>query len=212
LLDIQLPFLGRDADIVLDGRRVGAVRRPSIDQPWSEATIDIEGSPVTVSLAWNRMTVLTDVFVGRISLRDGRLIEEARRAAPKPVRGFDRWFQTNLTGFADLHLFPRWLMVVVGLWLIGTIVVFAWSLRGLAAGLLVGGGLQFVAICLIEQWLILTAKTHRYLSAQPELGDLRRAAILVGVFAAFPLLFGSLFLTGGFILRAIEGSMAPASF
>jgi hypothetical protein len=209
LLDIQLPVVGDAATIEVDGHRIGRIRTPSIDRPWSEATIDLEGTPVTVFLAWNKMAPLTDVFVDQASLRDGRGMEEARRSAPLPVRGFDLWFRLNIKGVSDLRLCPPWFIVLTGTVLIGILVVIAWGLKGLAAGIVAGGGIDLLGFLVITRWVILTAKTHRYLSGRPELGDLRRAVILVGVFLAFPLVVGGLFVAGWFFLQAIEGSIAP---
>lgn len=196
MVDIQLPLVGRDAAIVLDGRRVGRVKRPILDHPWSEVTVLLEDEPITVVLTWHQVAPLTDVFVNGKSLRDGRAISEARRTAPTPLRGFDRWFATNIAGVAILRLAPVWLSASAVLSLAGVIAVFVWGLEGPGPGIVAGSGIMAIGFILIRTWLIVTARAHAYLMGRRELGDLKRTFALVSVFIGLPASFLGLFVAG----------------
>jgi len=207
LVDIRIPLVGRDAAIELDGRRIASIRRPTIDRPWSEATANLDGSPITVTLTWDHVAPLTDVFVESRSLRDGRSLEEARQSAPNPVRGYERWFATNIGGIASLCLAPPWVIALVLISTVALLAIAALGLAGTLPALIAGGSILAVGLLLVRSWLIVTARTHAYLMGRPDLGEVARALVLVAVFAGFPILAAGSLLAGGLLLEFVERAL-----
>jgi hypothetical protein len=79
-------------------------------------------------------------------------------------------------------------------------VIVAWRLTGILPGIVAAGSIMVVGLLLIRAWLITTARTHGYLLQRPQLGDVPRAIVLVGVFVGLALLIAGSFVVVGTLL------------
>lgn len=188
VIEIHPGLLGGDATVNVDGRNVAKVRTPSSRMPWSETHLLIGEATVTVAMTRGQLVPDVEVFANGRSLRSGRTIDEARRAAPAPVSAFQSWTHVNVGGVSDASLMPRWARVLALVCV--ALVALAPASRRSSDPSTWLGVLSANAVFLlgVRAWLILTARTRRYLTLRPDLGDRERLLRLVTVFVGIPLI------------------------
>jgi hypothetical protein len=81
-IDLIPAAIGKSVSVLIDGRAMGHMPKPTPQQPWREAAFQIDGEVVLVGLTWRVRVMRTDVFVGGRSVRDGRPIEMVHADAP----------------------------------------------------------------------------------------------------------------------------------
>lgn len=184
-LDILPSAVGTRVSLEVDGHGIGQLPKPSVRSPWSETSISVGGTVFVVALTWHYPVMHTDVFHAGASLRDGRNLEQARAAAPAPVRGYELWFRTGFS-LTRGPLAPKWAtaLAVGGLAVVGLVVV-APIPEKLGGTIMLAGAYAIIAAW-VWYWLAFTVAVHRYLLRHAELGDAVRAAVLVGSFSGFP--------------------------
>jgi hypothetical protein len=99
---------------------------------------------------------------------------------------FERWTNTNITGVSSSAVAPRWAVITAAASVIAILVAVFVIRSGAVAAVLFGAAAWVLMALLVTRWLVLTAKTRRYLVARHDLGDWARLAILAGVFMSIP--------------------------
>jgi hypothetical protein len=191
ILDLLPGVLGTVA-IEVDGRHVGEVRKPAPQRPWVEATVEIDGEPVIVAVRWHRPVIHTDLFVDGRSVRDGRTIEAARVAAPKPASNYETWigglYRYRIPGRPAVM--TRWMAVAGVISLLALAVIFIWMVR--PSGVVVGAVALVAMVVLFfvwfASWTALTTRVHLALLDRPELDDTRRVAWFTAALLGYPVL------------------------
>lgn len=184
ILDL-LPSLIGSVAVEVDGRQVARLPKPTPQTPWEECLVEIAGETVVVALI-SSFVMQTDVFVGGRSLIDGRTLDAARLMAPERVRGYQLWARQFAT--------ERWrptrdeVAYMLALAAVFGLVVFAWfAVRGglTAEHAVVGGTFTAVWVAMmligIHLWFGAAGWVVTRLLARPDLGDVRRSAVTVGV-------------------------------
>jgi hypothetical protein len=185
VLDVMPSLLPR-VRLVVDGRIVATVGKPSRSRPWVEREIEVDGRDFTVVLSLDFPDFAADVFMNGASLMDGRTLADARRAAPKAVTGFEAWTYPPVSDVARIRLAPAWFVAMV---LVALATLTAAGLVRPAEPLrtpLVALLTSVYVIVFVRTWAILIARTHRWLGGRSDLPDLTRMVLFVGVIAAIP--------------------------
>lgn len=179
VLDVTPSLLGR-VRLIVDGRIVATVPKPSRSLTWVEREIEMDGREFIVVLSHDPPDLTTDVFMEGVSLIDGRTLAEAHRAAPRALKGFEAWTFSPVTGVAVSRIAPPWLiallLVMFGLLTVGSLVRPAdpWpTVFGRVFGIAYSLGV-------LRTWAILTARTHRWLRARSNLAEFTKLALFVG--------------------------------
>jgi hypothetical protein len=166
-----MPSLVGKVRLMVDGKTVATVAKPSRSKPWIERRIELEGSELTIVLSLDALDLRTDVFKDEASLIDGRTLAAARRSAPTAVTGFEAWTLPPVSGVAQSRLAPPWLVVVavvaIASLIIAGLVGIPPSLRPAVVAYIVGVN----AIFLLRTWAIVVARTRRTLLARSDLGE-----------------------------------------
>lgn len=185
-LDIVPAFVGRGASIEVDGVGVLRIPKPSVQRPWSEGEILVDGAGIIIALIWHDLVMHTDVFQDGVSLVDGRSVSQAREAPPAPIAGYERWFRTNFT-LTRGSLTPRWTAALMLSGFVALVVIALSHASGTIAGSIALIGCWAMIIAWVWYWLAFTVTVHRRLLRRPRDGDFMRAGILASSFLAFPL-------------------------
>jgi len=90
-LDLLVDLAPSTVTVVVDGRVLTKVDKPTPERPWIEQTLDVAGETAVLAVTSGE-AIQSDLFVRGVSLIDGRSLDDARAAAPTPVRGYARWF------------------------------------------------------------------------------------------------------------------------
>ena len=187
VLDVMPSLLPR-VRLVVDGRIVATMGKPSRSRPWVEREIEVDGRDFTVVLSLDFPDPAADVFMNGASLIDGRTLADARRAAPIALKGFEAWTFPPVTGVAVSRIFPPWLiallLVMFGSLAIGGLVRPAdpWPT---AFGRFFGIAYSLVVL---RTWAILVARTHRWLGTRSDLAELAKLALFVGAMVVIGLI------------------------
>lgn len=202
-LEVRPSTIGGHVSIYLDGKHVLQIRKPSKQHPWSEGSLSIEGTDITVLLRLVFPAVDVDVFVNGVSARDGRSITAVRRLDPLPMSRYEAWINIKTApGVSPTEFAPSWFRLAFALCIVtiasGLIVLRTVGIDGLPPGFLAvvvaSLGVVGIGLLAIRTWLVATERVHRYLLQHPELGDLRRLMILAATFVGLPVGAGAIVL------------------
>lgn len=194
-IDLAPAAIGKSVSVLIDGRVLGRMPKPTPQRPWREAAFEIDNEAVLVGLTWHFPVMRTDVFVGGRSVRDGRPIESVRAVAPAALSNYETWFgalfRTPLFGSRPRP--PRAWPVIVMACVLVWVVAFALSpfppaLRLIGAGALLVSGLGLI-LTIVWSMLAFGQRVHRELLARPSLGEWR-AALWFLAFVGYALLMG----------------------
>jgi hypothetical protein len=194
-IDLAPAAIGRLVTVLIDGRSVRRMPKPTPQHPWREAAFRIDNEAVLVGLIWHFPVMWTDVFVGGRSVRDGRLIEIVRADAPAALSNYETWFGAMFRTpfFGSRPRPPRAWPVVVAACALIWVAAFALSpfppaLRLVAGGALLVSGILLM-LALVWSLLAFGQRVHRELLARPSLGEWR-VALWFLAFAGYVLLIG----------------------
>ena len=176
VLDLNPDVIG-PVRLVLDGRAVGSMPKPSPVQPWVEHQLAVDGRAFTVALMLEPPAFAFDIFGDDRSLLDGRRLDAARAEAPRAVSRFEHWTNPGVSGIDALQVAPRWLVLLFVLALVSLSVAFAVP-AGLVAGGFAAAGMVVLCLVLLRTWLIAIARTRLALIEVEGLSDYAK----VGVF------------------------------
>ena len=184
VLSVARSTFGSHVRIVVDGRAVLELDKPTPRTPLRTGELVFDGQAVGVALTWTGSKMGIDVFVDGRSTVDGRAVSELKDRVPAPSSRYNSWFWFP----TDLRLasFP-----LVKPWSASLVVIAAISLVVAPIPLLivrVPAGLLLFWIW-FWWWFVLSARAHRYLMPHQELGDFRRVLTLSLVFFGYPALW-----------------------
>ena len=191
VLDLIPGVLGSVA-IQVDGRTVGHGAKPTPQQPWRETRIEIDDEPVEVVLISNRPVMFTDVFVNGRSIRDRRMLEQAREAGPPPATNYETWIG-GLYGYRR----PMWrpilspgMAIIAVISAVALIDILVWMARpsGLLAALVVVVAMVLGYVVWFTTWTALMARVHLALLKRPDLDETRRLAWFTAAMLGYPVL------------------------
>jgi hypothetical protein len=194
VLDVMHAMLG-PARLVLDGRTVASIPKPTPVRPWVEHELAVDGQTITVALAYEPPVFAVDVFRDSRSLFDGRSLDVARAEAPPGVTRFEHWTNLGVSGIAELPVAPPWLTVLLLVALFLLTVAAIVVREGLLAGALAAAGLVILDLVLLRTWFIGIARTRLALIDVETFGDYARLGVFLlsvalGGIAVFLALFG----------------------
>ena len=194
-IDLAPAAIGNSVTVLIDGRPLGRMPKPTPQHPWREAAFQIDNEAVLAGLTWHVPVMRTDVFVGGRSVRDGRPIEIVRAEAPTALSNYETWFGAMFRTpfFGSRPRPPRaWPVVVVACMLICAAVValspFPPALRLVASGAWLVSGIV-LTVAIVWSLLAFGQRIHRELLARPSLGEWR-VALWFLAFAGYALLMG----------------------
>ena len=198
VLDIKPDVVG-PVRLVLDGRTVGSMPKPSPVQPWVEHQIAVDDRTFTVALMLDPPTFAVDVFGADRSLLDDRRLDAVRAEAPRAVSRFEHWTNPGVSGIAELQMAPRWSVVLFVLSILLLSVVIFIVRAGPVAGGLGAVGLVALYVVLLRIWLIAIARTRLALIKVEGMGDYMKVALFfisvaLGGIAVFLTWFGTVLL------------------
>jgi hypothetical protein len=119
------------------------------------------------------------------------------------MSGFERWTNVGITGVSTSRLGPPWVIFGAAACLAMIFVAMVGYRSGVFRGALVAVGLVGLALLFLRTWLILTARTRRFLVARPDWDDNTRLAVFLVTYVAI-LLAGAV---AGFILIVVMGAL-----
>jgi hypothetical protein len=194
-IDLAPAAIGKSVSVLIDGRVLGRLPKPTPQRPWREAAFEIDNEAVLVGLTWHFPVMRTDVFVDGRSVRDGRPTESVRAEAPAPLSNYETWFGAMFrTPFFGSRPRPPgpWPIIVTACVLVW-VAAFAVSpfppaLRLIGAGALLLSGLVLI-LAIVWSMLAFGQRVHLELLARPSLGEWR-VALWFLAFAGYALLMG----------------------
>jgi hypothetical protein len=189
-LDLLPDLVPGSVTIVLDGKVVAKVRTPSLRHPWIEQRLDVGAQSITVVLTrGDRM--MSDLFVGGVSVIDGRSLSDACAAAPVAVSGYNWWMRDF--SVSTYRRSRRELAGFLGFLGVGACFLAA---VGLVQGLPLDRAIRFslgacvflaVMMGLILAWSASVSWVHAQLLRRPQVNDAARLLIFCGSLIGIPI-------------------------
>ena len=188
-LDLLADLAPSTVTVVVDGRVLTEVDKPTPERPWVEQTLDVAGETAVLAVTSGE-AIQSDLFVRGVSLIDGRSLDDARASAPTPVRGYAQWFGDfgvckRRPSRGDLA--GEIIVLVVG----GVILTALLWAQGHPLDRALGGAVIVGAILVAWQaaviaWIQGVAWVNSRLLRRRELSDALRLLMLAGSFVAIP--------------------------